>query len=268
MLGFGPATTFLEECMKGKLLWIVCTGIVMFLCLGQDANAFQCCGTTCCEFACDTECVDCTAGQGCSTTTTCLYGIPVIIPRCTAGSGGGSCDGCHRQICCQGAALDFAQVSAGEVMDFLTKQTGMKFQAGAIRDLSVDLRVAPMEFIAWTQEIGKQLGAVPVYRGAQETFEFIPRDLVEGFSYSLAVIKEPLDIGFTNMDTRNALLRIAQFSRIDIVIPSGLHGTVDADYTGQKLGWEDVLQDVLERTGNKGHVLVAPNGLVWISPHK
>jgi len=253
---------------KGRVVWTMCVGIALFLFLGlpDDALAFQCCGTICCDI-CNTVCTECSAGQGCSVTTACLDGIPIILPSCTS-SGGGGCGGCHGRICCQGSSLDVTGVSAETVMEKLTNENGMRFQAGAIGQRPVTLKIPAMDFIAWTNEIGRQLDSVPVYRGKYQTIEYIPRNLVDGFHYSLEATKGSLDIAFVNTDVRDALLSIAYFGKIDMVFPEGLHGTVDADYNGKKMGWDEVLRDVLDRTNNQKEVLVAPNGLVWFSPHK
>lgn len=114
-------------------------------------------------------------------------------------------------------------------------------------------------------DLGRALGAVPIYRGASAAIELIPRGAIRSgrFSTQGSLDAEPMTAEFSSMSDAEALMAIARFASVDLVFPRRSGGRIDGAL-GEGADWREVMQMTLDRSGEGGRIVVHPNGLAEV----
>ena len=258
--------------MFSKKTWthLLSVGVLIFAGSQGLAHAFPCCVSCACEDGgyC-TKCVNCQPVQSCNTSCICTVGSVKCVAICSNGLSPemlntAELQTCNGLVCARGPAVDSKGKPLSVFLRNLLELAGTEFSSPSMDPNStVNVVVPEMQFYDWVNAVAKQLNTVPVFRSG-ERVELIPKGELNGINFSAEASEEKLSIKVTNMDPGSAIREVASAAKTDIVIPEGFNGRFDGDYRNMR--WKETIEAILKSSGNKGHVVVAPNGLVQIAP--
>jgi hypothetical protein len=181
----------------------------------------------------------------------CCTAVEDVCSECCPGSSCGCIYGhsTGRCICsgCDGFELE-------SLREFDISKTSQRSCLGA----AVDIKEL--------QRRARQLRAVPVFMAETRSVELIPVQEISSRSFSQALASEdPLvSMKLNNLDVNETIRLIAASAGVDMVVPSGLEGTLNGHFPD--LPWKEALELVLESSGSDLEVRIAANGLVRLAP--
>ncbi len=164
-----------------------------------------------------------------------------------------------------GPPVDSDNARLTELLTDLGRKTRLYFKAPRLNPESrVSIRISPLPLDWWIHSLAKQLYAVPILLAGLDNIELIPEAELPEWDFAPGPETPLTAARFRNFEAGSAVTMIAAVGRVALLLPQGLGGTVDGDFSG--LGWKSALEMALRNSGNHDQVIVTPNGLVEIVP--
>ena len=180
---------------------------------------------------------------------------------------GGECDRlrCHAtQI-----TVSFGGGALEEVLGVIGTQMGIEVTAPSFAGRRIGrFHREHVEAGSVLHDLGRIIGAVPVFLGGSGIIEMIPRAEIASRRFSEPVSTasgepEPINAAFVSMPVAEALTSLARFVGVDLILPRRAGGLVDGEVP-ESADWRDVMQMTLDRSGEGGRIAVHPNGLAEV----